>query len=89
MGRRSHKIYLLLEASIRTKMFTKSMAVVVVAALAAVLISSATLAAIDDANARKKSQTISQSNRDCSSCQNLASQIQGKGNAVTISASQG
>jgi hypothetical protein len=61
-------------------MFTKSMAVVVVAALAAVLISSATLAAIDDANARKKSQTISQ---------NLASQIQGKGNAVIISASQG
>jgi uncharacterized protein YdeI (BOF family) len=72
---------------------------VVVAALAAILVA-ATALATDNAFAKKggyhKSQAVSQTN-DCGNgdspeevfCQNLASQIQGDGNAVTIEGEQG
>jgi hypothetical protein len=73
----------------------------VTAAMAAMLVA-ATALATDDAFADKKkrsytkSQAVSQAN-DCGNgdipvdvfCQNLASQIQGDGNAVTIEGEQG
>ena len=69
----------------------KLTAFVLVAALATVLITSATLANTEDADAkRKKSQSSVQVN-NCGSgakCQNAGSQIQGDGNAVVISQRQ-
>jgi len=68
-------------------MYTKLTAIVLVAALAAVLITSATLAATDDAEAKKK-QKIMQKNENCSgSCSNKKSQVDGNGNRVSISVS--
>lgn len=67
-------------------MYTKLTAIVLVAVLASVLITSATLAGADDASAMK--QKIYQKNKNCGNCQNLASQIQGHGNNVAISQSQ-
>jgi hypothetical protein len=64
-------------------MYAKVTAIVLVAALAAVLITSATLAGTDDASAKKK-QKLKQINRDCGQCANAASQIQGDGNDVSI-----
>jgi hypothetical protein len=77
-------------------MYTKLTAVVFVAALAAVLITSAILARADDANANKGSHRNNGGNshntqintqiNDCSdsNCSNSASQIQGNGNHVSI-----
>jgi hypothetical protein len=65
-------------------MYTKLAAIVLVAALAAVLITS-TIAAADDADAR---QRIKQSNKNCGNCANAASQVDGNGNSVSISISQ-
>ena len=79
-------------------MYTKLTAIVLVGALAVVLITSATLAGADDANAKRKrhgnhggdnNQASSQVN-NCSNsqCQNANSQIQGSGNAVSINQNQ-
>ena len=79
-----------------TEMYSKITTFVLVAAIPAVLITSATLAMTDDADAKKKkkrgggnSQSSSQSN-NCAfaQCQNAGSQIQGDGNSVAISQSQ-
>jgi uncharacterized membrane protein len=68
-------------------MYTKRIAIVLVAALAAVLITSATLATNDDAEAKKK-QKIEQKNEKCNgSCSNKKSQVDGNGNRVSISVS--
>ena len=76
-------------------MYTKLTAIMLVAALAAVLITSATIALSDDADARKKrnsnsnSQSLSQSNGGgCEQCSNVGVQQQGKGNSVAISVNQ-
>ena len=75
-------------------MYRKLTALVLVAALTAVLVTSATLAMTDDANAKHRhkksgnSQSLSQSNNCFSKCQNAGSQIQGSGNSVSISQSQ-
>ena len=77
------------------EMYSKITTFVLVAAIAAVLITSVTLAMTDDADAKKKkrsggiSQSSSQSN-NCAfpQCQNAGSQIQGDGNAVSISQNQ-
>lgn len=79
------------------KNHTKLTAVVLVAALAAILITSATISMTYDTAAKRKkhrngggnSHAISQVN-DCfsSKSQNAASQIQGDGNSVPISQSQ-
>lgn len=76
-------------------MYRKLTALVLVAALAAVLITSATLANTEDAfaNHKKKKGGNSQSSvqvNNCGSgkCQNAGSQIQGDGNSVSISQSQ-
>ena len=71
----------------------KLTALVLVAALAAVLITSATLAHTEDADAKRKRGGNSQSSvqvNNCESgkCQNADSQIQGDGNAVVIRQSQ-
>jgi archaellum component FlaG (FlaF/FlaG flagellin family) len=70
-------------------MYTKLTAIMLVAALAAVLITS-TIALSDDANARKNrnSQSLSQVNNGCSQCNNVGVQNQGDGNSVAISISQ-
>ena len=76
-------------------MYSKITALVLVAAIPAVLVTSATLAMTDDALAKHKkkkggnSQSSSQSN-NCAfaKCQNANSQIQGDGNSVSISQSQ-
>jgi archaellum component FlaG (FlaF/FlaG flagellin family) len=70
-------------------MYTKLTALVLVAALAAVLITS-TLAISDDADAKRKSksQSIFQKNNCFSNCQNTASQIQGSGNLAIVISSQ-
>ena len=66
------------------------MTFVLVAAMAAVLVTSATLAMADDADAKRKkkggnSQSLVQVNNcDSGKCQNADSQIQGKGNSVVI-----
>ena len=65
-------------------MYTKLAAIVLVAALAAVLITS-TSAITDDADAR---QRIKQSNKNCGNCANAASQVDGNNNDVSISISQ-
>jgi uncharacterized membrane protein len=78
-----------------TEMYSKMTTFVLVAAMAAVLITSATLAMTDDALAKHKkkkggnSQSSVQVN-NCGSgkCQNAGSQIQGDGNSVSISQSQ-
>jgi hypothetical protein len=80
------KEYLVLERTNIRKMYTKLTALVLVAALAATLITS-TLAMSDDADARK-SQSIKQKNFCFSSCQNAASQIQGSGNVAIVINSQ-
>ena len=74
-------------------MYTKATAMVFVAVLVAVLITSVVVAA-DNADARRHrhsssdSQALSQLNDcDSSNCQNAASQIQGDGNSVSISVS--
>jgi hypothetical protein len=85
----------ILYQNITTEMYSKITALVLVAVIAAVLISSATLAMTDDAFAKHKkkkggnSQSSSQVN-NCAfaKCQNAGSQIQGSGNAVSISQSQ-
>ena len=65
-------------------MYTKLTTMVLVATLAAVLITSATLAGADDASEKKK-QKIKQSNKNCEDkCSNSASQIQGDNNRVSI-----
>ncbi len=59
-------------------MYTQLAAIMLVAALATVLITSTTIALSDDADARKKgnSQSLSQSNGGgCKQCANGASQI--------------
>jgi hypothetical protein len=78
------------------EMYSKITTFVLVAAIAAVLITSVTLAMTDDADAKKKkkrsggfSQSSSQSNNcDFPQCQNAGSEIQGDGNAVSISQNQ-
>jgi hypothetical protein len=76
-------------------MYTKLTAIMLVAALTAVLITSATIALSDDADARKNrnrnsnSQSLSQSNGGgCEQCSNVGVQQQGKGNSVAISVNQ-
>ena len=71
-------------------MYTKLTAVMVVAALSAILITSATIALSEDADARGKkrsSQNIEQSNKNCGQCANAASEIDGNGNNVGIAIS--
>jgi hypothetical protein len=81
------KQYLVLERTNIRKMYTKLTALVLVAALAAVLITS-TLAISDDAYAWRKSQSLYQKNFCFSNCQNAASQIQGSGNFAIVVSSQ-
>ena len=71
-------------------MYTKLTAIVLVAALAAVLITSTTISLSDDADARKNrnSQSLSQINSGCSQCNNVGVQTQGDGNSVAISIGQ-
>ena len=65
-------------------MYTKLTTMVLITTLAAVLITSVTLAGADDASAKKK-QKIKQSNKNCEDkCSNHASQIQGDNNRVSI-----
>jgi hypothetical protein len=83
-------------------MNAKHLSIIAVAAVAAMLVASTVLANADDAFADKKkkshskSQAVTQVN-DCGNrdspedvfCQNLASQIQGDGNAVALEGEQG
>jgi hypothetical protein len=74
-------------------MYRKLTALVLVAALAAVLITSATLANTEDADAKRKKGGNSQSSaqvNNCKSgkCQSASSQIQGDGNTVVIRQNQ-
>ena len=72
-------------------MYTKLTAILSVAALATVLITSATIALSDDADARKNrnSQSLSQSNGGgCKQCANVGVQNQGNDNSVAISVNQ-
>jgi hypothetical protein len=83
-------------------MNAKNLTIIAVVALAAMLVTSTALATADNAFADKKkktsyekSQAVSQAN-DCGNdenpidvfCQNLASQIQGDGNAINILGTQ-
>lgn len=67
-------------------MYTKLSAIMLMAALAAVLITSTTLAATEDAEAKR--QKLEQKNKDCNNCANVGVQNQGRGNSVSISVSQ-
>jgi Ni/Co efflux regulator RcnB len=78
--------------NITTQMYRKLTALVLVAAVAAVLITSATLANTQDADAKRKrggnSQSSVQVNNCERNCQNAGSQIQGSGNSIVIVQSQ-
>ncbi len=79
-----NNIYVLERTNIR-KMYTKLTALVLVAAIAAVLVTSATIAMTDDADAKRKSQSSVQINKcGFAACQSVSSQIQGSGNKVFI-----
>lgn len=76
-------------------MYSKITTFVLVAAIAAVLVTSATLAMTDDADAKKKKKrggnsqsSVQVNNCGSGNCQNAGSQIQGDGNSVAISQSQ-
>jgi uncharacterized membrane protein len=82
-------------------MNVKHLSIITVAAVAAMLVASTVLANADDAFADKKKKSYSKSQaatqvNDCGNgdepfdvfCQNLASQIQGDGNAVALDADQ-
>ncbi len=76
------------------EMYSKITTLVLVAAIAAFLITSATLAMTDDADAKKRKRggnsqsSVQVNNCDYGKCQNAGSQIQGDGNSVAISQSQ-
>ena len=79
--------------NITIQMYSRKLtALVLVVALAAVLITSATLANTEDADAKRKrggnSQSSVQVNNCERNCQSASSQIQGSGNSVVIRQSQ-
>jgi hypothetical protein len=71
-------------------MYSKITTFVLVAAMAAVLVTSATLAMADDADAERKKRggnsqnSVQVNNCDSRNCQSASSQIQGKDNKVVI-----
>lgn len=77
------------------EMYSKITTFVLLSAIAAVLITSATLAMADDADAKHKKKrggnsqsSVQVNNCAFAKCQNAGSQIQGDGNSVSISQSQ-